>query len=55
MALLTDEQFFEKCDNLLNLCQQAKTELKEVEQMLNERIKIRIDFEKKLQELESKK
>ena len=44
----------EKFDYLLNLCQQAKREIKECKQIINERRKIRIDFENKVKELEEK-
>ena len=51
---MTNEQFDEKFDALLKLCQQAKQEIKESRQMINERRQIRIDFENKIQELEDK-
>ena len=41
----------ERMDNLLKQCQQLKAEIEKAKQLLNERIQIRIDFEKKLQEL----
>ena len=43
-----------RINNLLKLCQEAKKELKEVGELIEERRQIRIDFEKKAQELEDK-
>ena len=51
---MTNEQLDEKFDYLLQLCQQAKQEIKECGQMINERRQIRIDFENKVKELENK-